>query len=337
MDEPNGAVPTGAADGGTRPLRVLITGANGQLGRELRRLLAEGRGEIGAIPACYAGARVRAVDVDELDICNESQVEALFADDDAAPDVVFNCAAYTNVDGCEAHEDLARAVNADGPALLAQACAAAGATLVHVSTDYVFPGTDERPRREDDEPAPLSAYGRTKLAGEQAVAEAFAAPGTRGRAHVVRTAWLYGYEGRNFVKTMLGLAERGLDTISVVDDQLGNPTSANDLAYELLRIAACGAGGRCVVWHCTNEGVCSWATFTEAIFELAHAEGIIGNKPQVQRVSSAWWAEQHPESAARPAFSALENARLAASIGNEMRPWRDALASYLRHYRELAR
>lgn len=304
-------------------MRILITGSKGQLGVELQRLLSSGTAEIGPIPEAYAGSEVRAVDVDELDITDEGAVRTLFSEAAAAGtpfDLVINCAAYTNVDGCETNEELAYAVNALGPKNLARACAEFGAELVHVSTDYVFPGTEAGERTETDATAPISAYGRTKLAGEEFVLA------ENPKSYVVRTAWLYGYEGKNFVKTMLRLAAE-LGHLTVVDDQLGNPTSANDLAYEILKIALTGDYG---IYHCTNKGICSWAEFARAIVADAGYDPAI-----VAGCTSDEYAAAHPEAARRPAFSALANEHLARTIGDEMRPWEEALASYLE--RHLAR
>ena len=276
-------------------MRILITGCNGQLGHELQRLLARGTAEIGPIPEAYADADITAVDVADLDITDAAAVDALFARE--AFDIVFNGAAYTNV-----AENLARA------------CAATGAKLVHVSTDYVFSGAEPGERTELDEPDPISAYGRTKLAGERAVRAAC------DRSFVVRTAWLYGYVGKNFVKTMLRLAD-SLGALTVVDDQLGNPTSANDLAYELLQIALTDDYG---IYHCTNNGICSWAAFARAIVERA------GYDPDIVSLcTSEEYAAAHPDAARRPAYSALANAHLAQTIGDEMRPWDVALDSFM--------
>lgn len=280
-------------------MRVLITGANGQLGLALQHVLAQ------------HDAIIDTVDLPELDISSHGSVTAWFGAHDAY-DVVFNCAAFTNVDGCETNFAAAFAANALGPMNLARACAATGATLVHVSTDYVFAGNEPGARVEDDVPAPISAYGRSKLAGEGLALAA------NPRTHVVRTAWLYG-EGRNFVRTMLSLADR-FDEVTVVDDQVGNPTFAGDLARELVRIAHTEHFG---VWHCTNEGTCSWADLAEEAYRLA------GVATKVRRCTSAEWKAMHPESADRPAFSSLQNARLEATIGNGMRPWKEALAEYL--------
>ncbi len=297
------------------PLRILITGASGQLGTELRRILEAGRAEIGPIPFGYENARVTYTDAAELDITDEEAVEAAFAQ--GAFDIVINCAALTNVDGCEADEEKARAINAYGAYTLARAAADHNAVIVHVSTDYVFAGTEEGERDEADETGPLSAYGRTKLEGEQLVMD------TAPRHHVVRTAWLYGYGGKNFAETMLRLAATH-DEVTVVADQWGNPTSANDLAYEILKIALSGSYG---IWHCTNEGICSWADFAEAV--LADADC------RVLRCTTEEYRTAHPESAPRPAHSSLRNGHLLATFGNEMRPWQEALRTYMANREEL--
>lgn len=299
-------------------MRILVTGCKGQLGNELRRLLETGTAEIGPIPEELHDAEATYIDVDELDITDAAAVDAYFAAH--AFDAVINCAAMTNVDGCEKVEDVAYQVNAVGPQNLARACAAQGAKFVQVSTDYVFPGNEPGERVEDDPTGPISAYGRTKLAGEQLVLEA------NPRSFVVRTAWLYGYVGKNFVKTMLRLA-RELGAMTVVDDQIGNPTSANDLAYELLKLILTDDYG---IYHCTNEGITSWAQFTKAIVEGA------GYSPDiVTPCTSDEYAAAHPDAARRPLFSALKNEHLAQTIGNEMRPWQDALADYLRNLPQL--
>lgn len=299
-------------------MNILVTGAKGQLGNELRRCLTTMQAEIGPILSDYERAKVEYFDADVLDITDAGAVAQAF--DRIKPDLIINCAAYTNVDGCEEHEDLAYAVNAIGPKNLAEAAQAQGAKFVHVSTDYVFPGTDVQPRKETDKTGPLSAYGRTKLAGEHAVQE------NCDRYFIVRTAWLYGYAGKNFVKTMMGLGDK-FDKVTVVDDQLGNPTSANDLAYEILKIALTDDYG---IYHATNEGTCSWADFADAIMKGS------GRNCMVEPVTSAQWKEMHPESADRPAYSSLENKHLADTTGNEMRPWQEALATYLENYDQLA-
>lgn len=295
-------------------LSILVVGAEGQLGSELKRCLTEMKAEIASIPSAYKDASVLYRDIDTLDITDQDSVRAVF--EEARPDIVFNCAAFTNVDGCEDNEELALAINASGPKHLARASKEFDSKLVHVSTDYVFSGRDSTPRIESDATVPVSAYGRTKLAGEIAVRE------NCENYFIVRTAWLYGYKGKNFVKTMIDLGKK-YDEVTVVDDQFGNPTSANDLAYTLLTLALTDEYG---IYHATNEGTCSWAEFASAIMQGA------GLDCKVARVTSAQWKEMHPESAMRPAFSSLENKHLAETIGNEMRPWQNALTNYLENY-----
>lgn len=298
-------------------MRILITGASGQLGNELKRCIEIGKAEIGPIDTTYKRTEVDYVDYDTLDISDEQAVSAWMANH--SYDVVINCAAITNVDGCETAEDDAYKVNALGPKHLASECEKQGAKFVAVSTDYVFPGTDAQPRVETDKAAPVSAYGRTKLAGENFSLECCS------KTFVVRTAWLYGYEGYNFVRTMRRLGE-GHAEVTVVDDQLGNPTSANDLAYEILKVALTDNYG---VYHCTNEGTCSWADFAEAIMQGSNLACT------VKRCTSAEYKEMNPASADRPAYSSLINQHLADTVGNEMRPWQDALATYLKNLPEL--
>lgn len=292
--------------------RILITGSHGQLGQTLQECLGTMEADIGPIGKVYAGAAVDAVDFETLDIADAEAVEAHFAQN-GPYDLVINCAAITNVDGCEADEAAAYHVNALGAENLARAAQGCGAKFVHVSTDYVFAGTDPNPRSEDDPVCPISAYGRTKWAGEVLARNACQ------RLFVVRTAWLYGLVGNNFVKTMRHLgATHG--EVTVVDDQVGNPTSANDLAYEILKLAETDEYG---TYHCTNEGSCSWADFAKAIMEGS------GLDCRVVPISSQRYRELNPASASRPAFSSLENHRLAQTVGNEMRPWQDALTAYL--------
>lgn len=299
-------------------MKLLITGSKGQLGNELRRCLEDARAEIGPIPSEYHDAQADYIDYDVLDISDRQAVDAWFSE--RGPyDVVVNCAAITNVDGCEADEEGAYRVNATGAENLARAASGCGAKFVHVSTDYVFPGTDPVPRSEDDPTGPISAYGRTKLAGERLAMAACP------KTFVVRTAWLYGYIGRNFAKIMMGLA-REHGKISVVSDQLGNPTSANDLAYEILKIATTEVYG---VYHCTNNGTCSWFDFASAVVDAA---GIACEK---EPLTSSEYKERFPQSADRPAYSSLDNKRLRETVGDEMRSWQDALASYMGNLEKL--
>ena len=299
-------------------MRLLVTGARGQLGSELRRCLETGEAEVGAIPSGYEDAVVDYVDYDVLDISDAHAVRSWFAAH-GPYDMVVNCAAVTNVDGCESDEAGAFKVNALGALYLARSAQACGAKLVHVSTDYVFAGDDPRPRVETDHVCPISAYGRTKWAGEVLVADACE------RSFIVRTAWLYGYVGRNFAKTMIRLA-KDHGKISVVSDQMGNPTSANDLAYEILALAS---GEDFGTYHCTNNGTCSWFDFACAVVDAA------GLACEKEPLTSAEYKLRFPNSADRPAYSSLENARLRDTVGDEMRPWRDALADYMHNLPEL--
>jgi dTDP-4-dehydrorhamnose reductase len=292
---------------------LLITGAKGQLGSELNNILQRGASELGALPAAYAGCEVLAVDVDELDITSPGAVDSFFSR--YKPDLVFNCAAMTNVDGCEGDEESAYRVNALGPRNLAVASRKHGSRLLHVSTDYVFDGLGTRPYVETDEPAPNTAYGRTKLAGEKAVLDS-----CEGSC-ICRTAWLYGYVGNNFVKTMLRLAREN-GRLKVVGDQVGNPTSAVDLAYQLALLGASRESG---IFHCTCGGdPVSWHAFAERVVQRA------GLSVPVESCTTG----EFPRPARRPAYSALENRHLEETIGNSMRDWKEALDSFLEHYLE---
>lgn len=301
-------------------MKIMITGCRGQLGTELQKQLMEGGCVLGPLPERLKNAPIVAVDLAELDITDREATIAYVRRHQ--PDTVINCAAMTNVDGCETSRDAAFKVNALGPRNLAMACDKVNARLIHVSTDYVFSGAPNGgiPLDECAIPAPVSAYGQTKLLGEQYVQQFCR------RHFIVRTAWLYGACGKNFVKTMVNLAKTH-DEITVVNDQLGNPTNANDLAYEILKIAATDNYG---TYHCTNNGTCSWFDFACAVVDAA------GIECEKEGLSSAEYKERFPQSADRPAYSSLENAHLAATIGDEMRPWQDALATYMDKFEELA-
>lgn len=299
-------------------MKILITGSKGQLGNELKRCLSTMTAEIGYIPTEYKDAEVDAADADVLDITNKAAVDAWF-NNNGPYDIVINGAAMTNVDGCETAEDVANAVNGQGPANLAQACEVQGAKFVQVSTDYVFPGNESGDRVETDVVNPLSAYGRSKLLGEQNTAKYCS------KCFIVRTAWLYGYVGHNFVKTIRKLGQSH-DQITVVNDQFGNPTNANDLAYEILKIALTDNYG---IYHCTNKGTCSWCDFATAIMKGLNLSC------EVIPVTSKQYKEANPASADRPAFSGLKNEHLEKTIGDEMRTWQDALTTYLKNLPEL--
>lgn len=297
-------------------MKILITGANGQLGAELQKQLAAGESELGRLPDAVQNAAVTAVDVDKLDITDLAAVRAFVREE--KPDVIINSAAFTNVDGCETNRDAAFAVNAIGPRNLAMAAEETGAKLVHVSTDYVFSGAENGgiPLDETARTNPVSAYGSTKLLGEEYVRQFC------HRSFVVRTAWLYSYTGKNFVFTMMNAGKK-FGALTVVDDQRGNPTNAVDLAHHLLKLAASEEYG---LYHCTGEGVCSWYEFACEIIRLS------GTPATVAPCTSAEYAAKNPAAANRPAWSALENRMLACTVGNEMRDWKDALACFMKNY-----
>ncbi|MDO4565898.1 MAG: dTDP-4-dehydrorhamnose reductase [Oscillospiraceae bacterium] len=288
-------------------MRILITGCRGQLGTELQRQLAEGGSALGPLEERLQNSDVTAVDIDSFDLADREAVLAFL--DEGSYDMVINCAAFTNVNACESEQDAAFAANALGPRNLAEACASTSTALMHVSTDYVFDGLASEPYREYDLPSPITVYGKTKLAGELAVRERCA------NHYIIRTAWLYGAKGTNFVKTILKLA-REKDEIKVVNDQLGNPTNAVDLAHHMLKIAPSSRYG---VYHCTGAGVCSWYDFASEIVRLSGLEC---------RVIPCT-TEEYPTPAKRPAFSALDNMMLRLTAGDEMRGWREALADYM--------
>lgn len=290
-------------------MNVLITGSNGQLGRELAKNLANGYTELGPIPEELQGAQVVCVDVDEMDITNYDAVVDLV--EELSLDVIFNCAAYTNVNGCETDSDTAFRVNALGARNLAMAAERFGAKLIHVSTDYVFSGEGNTPRSEWDLCNPQSVYGKTKYLGEQYVRDFCK------RYFIVRTAWLYGYEGNNFIKTIMRIArEKGSAT--VVNDQFGNPTNAADLAHHLLKLAVTEQYG---LYHCTGTGECSWYDFACKIVEYA------GIPATVSPCTTA----EYPTPAKRPAYSSLDNRMLRNTVGDEMRPWEEALRYFITH------
>ena len=297
-------------------MKILITGCKGQLGTEIQKQLRLGYSEIGPIPESLQNAEIVAVDLPEVDISKLEPTLAYIAE--VAPDVVVNCAAFTNVDGCETMHDVAFQANAVGPRNLAMACEKIGAKLVHVSTDYVFSGCENGgiPLDEADTPNPISAYGSTKVQGERYVQQFCS------RFFIVRTAWLYSYYGKNFVKTIYNAGKK-FGKLEVVNDQLGNPTNAVDLAHVLLQLAATQEYG---IYHCTGEGICSWYDFAAAI--------IAGGKVDatVAPCTSPEYKAKHPESADRPAWSALDNRMLRCTIGNPVRPWQEALEVFFQNW-----
>ena len=288
-------------------MKILITGSKGQLGNELKDIINKGYSEIGKVSECINNSQVFDFDVDKLDITDLKSVKNVL--NTIKPDVVINCAAATNVDGCESDEDFAFKVNALGPRNLAMVCEEIGAKLVQVSTDYVFSGVGEKPLTEYDLTAPYSVYGKTKLLGENYVREFCS------KYYIVRTAWLYGYVGHNFVYTMRRLGKEK-DSINVVNDQIGNPTHANDLAYHILKLIETDEYG---VYHCTGKGECSWYDFAKMIIELSGEECIV----------NPCTSEEYKTPAKRPEYSSLDNMMLRNTVGDEMRKWQDAIKSFI--------
>lgn len=285
--------------------KILVTGCNGQLGRAIRAEYAGDAVEF-ILTDVVAGEGVTALDITKID-------EVLALVEQAEPDVIINCAAHTNVDACEREWDAAYRINAIGPRNLSIAAAKTDAKMIHVSTDYVFAGDGTQPYTEFDAPDPVSAYGRTKLAGERFVKE-FA-----GKYFIFRTAWLYG-DGKNFVKTMLRLSESH-DEVSVVCDQQGSPTSAVELARAIRHFEPTENYG---VFHATCEGDTNWADFAEAVFARA------GKETKVRHVTSEEYARMNPASAKRPAYSILDNYMMRLTDGYRMADWESALDTYMK-------
>lgn len=280
-------------------MKVIITGAHGQLGNALKRELDTDN----TIEAIYT-------DADTLDITDSAALNRFLEDNPA--DMVVNCAAYTAVDRAESDDLKAAAINTGAVGNLGQAAARHGLKVIHISTDYVFAGESFRPYEENDEPYPQSIYGRTKLEGE-GLLTSFC-----NNAMIIRTAWLYSEFGANFVKTMLRLASER-DEINVVSDQIGTPTYAGDLAraiHSVIRHENWQPG----IYHFTNEGVASWYDFTKAIFEIA------GKDVKVNPIRTA----QYPTPAKRPMYSVLSKDKIKRNYDLEIPYWRDSLTKCLK-------
>lgn len=280
-------------------MRILITGGNGQLGTEL-------------VLALSPLHEVHGVTVSELDITNQEQCKAVVRS--IQPDLIIHTAAYTAVDQAENDEDLAYLVNAFGTRNLVLAAEEIGAGFCYISTDYVFDGTAKSPYKEYDNTSPASVYGKSKRAGEQFVTS------LSSRYFIVRTSWVYGLYGQNFVKTMLKLAAEK-PSLKVVDDQIGSPTYTADLARFLGDLIATERYG---IYHATNTGVCSWYEFAKAIFEES---GI-----SIDLIPCT--TEEFPRPAARPKYSVLDHLSIRANQFQDLPPWRDALKVFLKQLRE---
>ena len=293
-------------------MKILLFGANGQVGRECRRSLA-GLGDL--VLATRTGMLDDGSTCERADFDAPAAVAALVCD--LAPDVVVNAAAYTAVDQAETDPGAAFRTNAQSPGAIAEACASAGAYLIHYSTDYVFDGAATDPYPIDAPPSPLGAYGASKWAGEQAIR----ASGCRHA--ILRTAWVYASHGKNFLLTMLQLAgER--DELRVVADQIGTPTPAALIADVTATIAA-RSDRPSGTWHLTPQGMTSWHGFAQAIVEAAHARGLLANPPVVTAVGTA----DFPTPARRPAWSVLDNTALGRDWGIALPPWQQGLDAVL--------
>ncbi|MBD5537940.1 MAG: dTDP-4-dehydrorhamnose reductase [Lachnospiraceae bacterium] len=276
-------------------MKVLVTGVKGQLGYDVADELAK------------RGTEVVGVDVDEMDITDEAAVRSVILG--AAPDAVIHCAAYTAVDAAEDNEEMCRRVNADGTRYIASVCKELDIKMLYISTDYVFDGQGTRPWEPDDERKPLSVYGQTKYEGELAVQN------TLDKYFIVRITWTFGVNGKNFVKTMLRLAETN-NRITVVNDQYGSPTATADLAVLLSDMIATEKYG---IYHATNEGICTWYEFTCEIFRQA------GIDIEVVPVTT----EEYNAKAKRPANSRMSKDKLDANGFKRLPSWQDALTRYL--------
>lgn len=288
-------------------MKILLAGINGQLGQELHPMLVK----LGDVTW---------VDRETLDLSQPDMIRQVIGE--VKPDLIVNACAYTAVDKAESEPDLAMAVNGSGVGILAAEALKLGARLIHVSTDYVFDGSQSHPYQETDPTNPIGVYGRSKLAGEEAIQQ------VGGDYIIVRTAWVYGVGGvGNFVKTMLRLGS-SRDELRVVTDQVGSPTWAKDLAEVIVcMIQNSPESG---IYHYTNSGVCSWYDFAIAIFEEAKA---LGFPLQVQRVVPITTAE-YPTPAKRPAYSVLSHRKISAVIGTHPPHWRQSLRLMLKDYQD---
>lgn len=276
-------------------MRILVMGHKGMLGSDLMDVLGRDHEVIG-------------VDIGEFDITSAPdclRVVGMFN-----PEVIVNAAAYTDVDGCETNRDACFAVNAEGVRNIAYACKDSGAKIVHYSTDYVFDGTKGEPYLEDDPCRPINTYGASKRKGEELLIE------TAENHVLIRTAWLYGRQGKNFVKAILAKA-RDEGMLRVVDDQVGSPTFSFDLAQATKLLVERDCRG---IYHVTNRGVCSWFQFAKKILELAQMSGVT-----VEPIKS----HELSRKAARPAYSVLSNRKFMEATQKTMRPWQVALNDYL--------
>lgn len=276
-------------------MKVLVTGVKGQLGYDVVKELEK------------RGMEAVGVDIEEMDITDAASVDKVIKE--AAPDAVIHCAAYTAVDAAEDNEEICRKVNAEGPQNIANVCKELDIKMIQISTDYVFDGEGTRPWEPEDERHPLSVYGQTKYEGELAVQN------TLEKYFIVRIAWVFGINGKNFVKTMLNLGKTR-DHLTVVNDQYGSPTYTYDLARLLVDMVQTDKYG---VYHATNEGICTWYEFACEIFRLA------GLDVKVDPVTS----DQYPAKAKRPSNSRMSKEKLTENGFEKLPAWQDALERYI--------
>lgn len=284
---------------------VLVTGANGQLGNSIQ-----------VRAGSHTGFRFLFTDVDTLDICDKEAVKAYVTSNDVQ--YIMNCAAYTAVDKAESNEALCERINRDAVRNLGEAANAVGAKMIHVSTDYVFDGSNHIPYKETDTPCPVSAYGRTKLAGEQVLMEVCP------DSVIIRTAWLYSEYGNNFMKTVLRLGKER-DELRFIFDQIGTPTYAGDLAVAMLTVLERAEEGGFVpgIYHFSNEGVCSWYDFTVEILRIA------GLEKRVIPIET----KDYPTPATRPHYSVLNKGKIKETFGLVIPHWVSSLVTCMRNYK----
>lgn len=292
-------------------MKILLLGANGQVGHELMRSL----GPLGDIAATTRSGALNGEECEMADFDQPDSLSALI--DRVSPDIVVNAAAYTAVDRAESERESAFRANAEAPGKLAEACAANDAMLVHYSTDYVFDGQGTRPYREDDPTAPLGVYGASKLAGERAI------EASGCRRFIFRTAWVYGNHGANFMRTMLRLGT-DRDELRVVADQIGTPTPAALIADVTARIIASSSQAY-GTFHLTAEGQTSWHGFATEIFEGAQRHGLLARAPGVLPITTA----EYPTPARRPAYSCLDTSALQSTFGIALPDWKLGLERVL--------
>jgi dTDP-4-dehydrorhamnose reductase len=293
-------------------MKLLIIGANGQVGSELARQVRN-TGFQPVLTDCYQPDNTEPIRI--LDITDPASIERIFREE--RPDLLINAAAYTQVDRAETEKEAAFAINRDAPGLLARFCTTAGIPMIHISTDYVFDGKETRAYPESFPLSPTGIYGQSKAEGEETVRKYLS------QHLIVRTSWIYGVSGQNFVKTMLRLGKEKV-RIGVVADQIGSPTAAGDLAAVLLLLAGHIAQGKTISWglyHYCGLGIISWFDFATKIFEIAHRFGY----PYYPVVSPITTAE-YPTPARRPAFSALDCSLISRCFGIHPIPWKESLS-----------